>query len=754
MLRNLWRSFPVQLLLLHFQKNLPLILVWVVLFGVILQSFGVTLGIPFLFLDPEYLHEVSWISFFLMGIGVAILTMAFHMTTYILDGRKFPFLAILDRPFIHFSLNNSIIPTIFYLTYTWSFIQFQSSNAEIPGITIFWFFFAFVMGSLITYTLISGYFSLTNKGFFVLFAGTVDRRLRRVRLTRSQALSQYRELRKPSIKVESYLSLSLKKVKVRKDISRFEAAKLLKVFNQNHLNLVFIQLFLIAIVLILGFFKEVPIFQLPAGLSVMILFSILLMVFGAVSFWLKDWTTIAIVVFAVTINYFSNFDFLNRPHEAYGMNYDIVPAEYNLDRLDELLVQDTVRKDIENISSILSKWREQFPDSVAPKLLIVSASGGGQRSALWTFHVLQQIYGLDEGRLVQNIELMTGASGGVLGHAFFREILLRSKRDPSVDPLDSKFLDQLSMDNLNPIIFTLLVNDLLIRNQYFEYNGRSYLKDRGFAFERQFNENTKGILDKPLISYQEPEALGEIPLLPVSSLITNDGRKLVMSPHSMSFLGTSIQGLDGDSEKAQSIDFMRFFSKHDAGNLRFLTALRMSATFPFISPNVELPSNPVMETMDTGLSDNFGVQDALRFTYVFQKWISENTSGVVLITIRDSEKSEEIPETLPPKIAKKLFTPLRNIYSNWDNIQTIQNEVLYHYMNESMPFTVDRIEFEYNPKDMEEAVRVQNQQNLQRASLNWRLTAQEKNSILNNINSPKNQKALEELRKLSKEINQ
>lgn len=98
---------------------------------------------------------------------------------------------------------------------------------------------------------------------------------------------------------------------------------------------------------------------------------------------------------------------------------------------------------------------------------------------------------------------------------------------------------------------------------------------------------------------------------------------------------------------------MRFFAAHDPGNLRFLTALRMSATFPFVTPNVELPSTPVMKTMDTGLSDNFGIQDALRFLYVFQEWIGANTSGVVLVTIRDSEKSPEISSSASTKILKK-----------------------------------------------------------------------------------------------------
>lgn len=752
MIKQVWHSFPIQLLVLHLQKNLALIIIWGILLGFIVQDLGVTLGIPFLFLDPEYLHEVSWLSFMLMGIGAAILTMAFHMTTYIMDGRRFSFLAILDRPFIHFCVNNSIIPLIFFLVYILSFVSFQMKNDLENPWEVVHFFLAFSAGSAGMFGLIFGYFALTNKGFFVLFAGNVDKRLRKVRLTRSRAISQYKELKNQNRQVDVYLDLKLRPVAVRGDISRFEAAKLLKVFNQNHLNLFFIQLFLISLVLVLGFFKELPVLQLPAAMSVMILVSILVMVVGAVSFWLKNWTTVAIIGFLVVVNYFSNFDFLNRPHEAFGMDYEREPAEYTLARLDALLHEDTIRKDRAQFEEILNNWRSKFTDSVSPKLIIVTASGGGQRAALWTLHVLQNIYRIDSGSLIKNVELMTGASGGVLGEALFREIYLQSLDDSRIDPGSTVYLDQLSADNLNPIIFTLLVNDLLIRNQYFDYNGRKYLKDRGFAFEKQLNENTIGVLNKPLSAYRDPEASGQIPLLPVTSLITNDGRKLVISPHSMSFLGASMLGLTGTNEKPQSVDFARFFADHDAMDLRFLTALRMSATFPFITPNIELPSEPSMETMDTGLSDNFGIQDALRFIYVFQSWIAKNTSGVVLVTIRDSEKSSEIPATDPPKILNKLFTPLRNIYSNWDNVQTIQNEVLHNYMNESMPFEIEKVEFEYSLEEMQEDDLTESQENLQRASLNWRLTAREKRSILENIKTKKNQAALKRLEELAIEI--
>ncbi|WP_332911329.1 hypothetical protein [Algoriphagus boritolerans] len=69
---------------------------------------------------------------------------------------------------------------------------------------------------------------------------------------------------------------------------------------------------------------------------------------------------------------------------------------------------------------------------------------------------------------------------------------------------------------------------------------------------------------------------------------------------------------------------------------------------------------------------------------------------------------------------------MKNIYINWGNVQTIQNEVLYNYMNESMPFEMERIEFEYAPEKVQVQELSGSQETMQRASLNWRLTAKEK----------------------------
>src|SRR5678816_1377937 len=106
-------SFPIQLLLNNFKRNHMLLLCWIILFAMITGSFGKYLGVPYLFLDPEYLNEVGFRSFFIMGAVIAGFSTAFHITCYINDGHRFSFIGTLARPFTQFIINNSLIPVLF-----------------------------------------------------------------------------------------------------------------------------------------------------------------------------------------------------------------------------------------------------------------------------------------------------------------------------------------------------------------------------------------------------------------------------------------------------------------------------------------------------------------------------------------------------------------------------------------------------------------------------------------------------------------
>src|SRR6188768_3765455 len=121
-------SFPVQLFLNNVKRNQVLLLCWIVLFAMVTGSFGKYLGIPYLFLDPEYLNKVNFTSFFILGVTVAGFTTAFHITCYINDGHRFSFVGTLSRPFTKFAINNSVVPILFIGTYFYQIIAFQKNN--------------------------------------------------------------------------------------------------------------------------------------------------------------------------------------------------------------------------------------------------------------------------------------------------------------------------------------------------------------------------------------------------------------------------------------------------------------------------------------------------------------------------------------------------------------------------------------------------------------------------------------------------
>src|SRR5690606_18164876 len=248
MWHSIFYSFPIQLLVLHFKKNIALLAMWAVLFMIVAGGLGNVLGIPYLFLDPEYMNRVSWMGFFLMGIGFAVFTMSFHMTTYMKDGARFRFLAVIPKPFLHFCLNNSIIPLLFYLVYIYSFIHFQLDNELENNWLVLQFFLGFFLGSVLTFYVLFFYFKWTNKYFFVLFSDSLDKGLRKIKIPRANIYKRYKERRKTTDHVENYMGTDLRIKQARQDLERFETHQLLRVFDQNHLNLFFIQLILIVFI--------------------------------------------------------------------------------------------------------------------------------------------------------------------------------------------------------------------------------------------------------------------------------------------------------------------------------------------------------------------------------------------------------------------------------------------------------------------------------------------------------------------------
>ncbi|MDW3197188.1 MAG: patatin-like phospholipase family protein [Cytophagales bacterium] len=731
-LLNIRYMLPVQLLFHHVKRNLPLLLFWFIFLGAVFGSVGKVYGIHYLFLDPEYLGKVGFWSFFFVGLGFANFALAFFITSYILDSHYFSFVALLKKPFLKFSVNNSTIPVLVLVTYLVKVILFQLNNEYTTTKEILIFVIGFLAGVFMMIVLAFLYFWFTNKDIFRYFQGNLDKRMRKSKLSRDRMMKKWKESTENNYYVESYLDLRLRQKNCLHLHNFHDRQAILKVFDQNHFNSVLFEILIILTVLILGTFMDNPVFQIPAAASALLLFSIIIMLVGAITYWFKGWGVAFVAALLIIANFFVEQGITKGINRTPGMTYKST-LEYSAASLVAHNTAEKYEQDKLETIQVLENWKARNGHSEQPKLLIQCVSGGGQRAALWSVMAMQKSDSILRGNLMEHMFMITGASGGMVGAAYFRELYSQSLDNPTLQLNSPVWPQNIGKDNLNPIIFSLVVNDTFFKLRYFEYGNQLYKKNRGYMFENSLNRNLNMAFNKSLKAYSDLESSAQLPMLLLSPTIANDGRKLYISPLPVSYMNTN----PDRPGKIRGVDFRQYFGSHGAENLSLLTGLRMSASFPYITPTLSLPSEPRLEIMDAGISDNFGISDALIFLQTFQDWISANTSGVVLLVIRDTPKIRDPKPRPNPGIIGRFTAPISSVYNNLAGIQDLNNDRHLQHVDDWLDAPFDMVELEYGDTEK-----------IGRASLSWHLTSKEKESIQQAIYNENNQRALQKLGEL------
>ncbi|HMU08664.1 MAG TPA: hypothetical protein PKC54_01550, partial [Ferruginibacter sp.] len=225
-----------------------------------------------------------------------------------------------------------------------------------------------------------------------------------------------------------------------------------------------------------------------------------------------------------------------------------------------------------------------------------------------------------------------------------------------------------------------------------------------------------------------------IPLMIFNSTITRDGRRMMICTQPISFMMKPAQAARDAQASPDGVDFNALFAKQDPMNLRLLTALRMNATFPYVLPNVWLPSDPVIDVMDAGLRDNFGQETTLRFIETFKDWLKENTSAVLVVQMRDRmlDNWQEPFET--GSITDFIIKPATMLQHNWQKLQDYSATDQYSYLSAEKDINMHRITFMYVP-----------QVNDKGAALNFHLTATEKRDVKVSFHNSFNQASLKKV---------
>ncbi len=728
-IQNFYWSFPVQLLLLHLRRNLFLLISFIILILFVTKNLAALYGFAYLFLDPEYLGKVNFWSFFLVGIGFGAFVLIWNITSYILNSHRFPFLATFEKPFTRYCLNNSILPLFFVAVYFVELVHFQTEYELSAWYKIAASIAGFITGALL---LIAVSFS---KALNTHYNQAHEHRTKHTAMKRWSFNIRTTDHRK--LRVDYFFIYPWKIRRVR-EVDHYEEEKLLTVFKQHHRNALILELIALEVIILLGFLMDYTMFRVPAASSLFLLMSILVAPIGAFSYYLKTWGTSVFILLVLLFSLMLQFDFMNHKNKAFGLNYSSEKRmDYILSTIESKSADNVFYKDKAREIKTLNNWKQKVSkgDSAKPTLVLINCSGGGLRATVWSFYVMQVLDSLTGDRFFNHSKLISGASGGTLGAAYYRQLFLEKQNGKQIDLSSDEYLNNISRDLLNAVSFSFVVNDLLIPWQRFRISENQYRKDRGYLWEKQLNENTKGVLDKSIADYSSDEQSAVIPMMVFTPTIIDDGRKLNIAAQPVAYLNKPANFSDANKAlKTDAIDLQNFFSNQDATQLQLSTAIRMNATFPYIMPNVYLPTTPEIQTMDAGLRDNFGIETSMRYLYVFKDWINENVGQVVIVQMRDMKKNIEPKVSSHQSLMSKFFDPISSIFINWSDYQDFHFDEQINSATGWLNSELNILTFEYTPSVLNSA-----------ASMTWHLTTKEKLDVVNAINNKHNQAELKKI---------
>jgi hypothetical protein len=721
--------FPLRLIQAQMKFNFFGLIYWLLLFLIVSDSLGYAFGVPFLFFSPEYLGKVSYLSFLFLGFSIGGFTMAFNVYSYTKIGPRFPFLIVVSSPFFRFCINNSLIPIVFITFYLYKMAKFQATEELASSSDILFYVTSFISGVLI-------FLALSVLYFFPLRKNRDEKEDEEessenpVSSVTVKGEKWYNYFRSESKRPIFYIGRKFKIFKSR-SIQHLDKELIEQIYGQNRISAFIFEAITLAAFLGMGFLRNHSFFEMPAAVSIVTLLTIISMLFSALMSWFHRWAYSIIIGITITMSYLSSVTpFFKYTSYAFGLDYNKEKrAAYTVENISKNGLDFTDYNNSKmGIYDMLENWKTN-QQVKKPKLVIVNTSGGGSRSALWTIVVLSNCDKSLQNKLSNRLQLIAGASGGMIGAAYYRELVLREKMNRISSRFTKVYKANISRDLLNKLSFSASTSDLFFRYKTIEYNGHSYTQERGAAFEAHLHQNLNNFLDHNLGFYKPFEQNGQIPLMIFSPTIINDGRRLWISSQNLSYVVSKRNG----NSAFENIDYQSFFKENHPNSIRFSSVLRASATFPLVMPMITMPTKPEIQLMDAGIRDNYGGKVTVDYLFAMSDWIKENTSGVIILETRDTKRILNDEYYNEISLIDKITLPFGNMITNFTRTQDFDQEQLMKLCSKSFKFPVDIVTFNLREETKD------------RISLSWHLTKREKKKIAKAFYSEENQAMLTKL---------
>jgi hypothetical protein len=247
------------------------------------------------------------------------------------------------------------------------------------------------------------------------------------------------------------------------------------------------------------------------------------------------------------------------------------------------------------------------PSRPTRTMVVVTAAGGGIQAAAWTAEVLaglDEIYGKD---FTRSVALISGVSGGSVGTMYYLANGSWSRDDPFDDDARVRIKEMARATALESTAWGVVYPEPL---RYFFPLIMDPRVDRGWAIEEAWRRQllkASGEVpsgDLRLRDWVAPIKAGKMPVPIFNATLVESGQRLIISP---------VRGYGDPQGAAAPREFFELYSNSEA-NPRLTTVVRLSATFPYVSPisrpyRSGLAANQEADyhVADGGYADNEGI---------------------------------------------------------------------------------------------------------------------------------------------------
>jgi hypothetical protein len=374
--------------------------------------------------------------------------------------------------------------------------------------------------------------------------------------------------------------------------------------------------------------------------------------------------------------------------------------------------------DIDGLRTALRRRLAMQPDGDRT-LVVVCASGGGIQAAAWTTRVLtglQQRYG---GRFVRAIGLISSASGGSVGTLHYLDHFDLEEGCPPDHEFNAIF-EQATHNSLAATGWGMAGPDFL--KAAFLPRLIPKDRDRGWAIEERWRLSLRYGMTT-LAKWRKCVLRGKMPCPIFNATVVETGDRLLVAP----------VPLRDALEATETEDFFTLYGDTD---LDVVTAARLSATFPYVTPfcrpNPDHRPESEYHVADGGYFDNFGVFTAVQW---IEKIVLDAPDHLGVNRIQVLEVNA-FPE--PDPDAKKDGTgwlhsvagPIIALVNVRNSTQTARNdaelELLDGICGEEV--TLERVSLRFTLQD-DGARAFRGLGGTYQPPLSWKLTATEKNAV-------------------------